>query len=286
VQTLRRHLPIIITAVLTATVFSAAPTVARAAYDAVNSDKVDGKHAVGAGASAASRAGKLVATNSSGRLPNNIIDKAPDSNALDGRDSTEFLLATDPASDSDLLDGLDSTDFLTADGKAADADRLDGLSSSAFLGAGGTAADAELLDGLDSAQFDRPVLYGVESVSATLAEGGNFALGNTFTPTRTGMCLVMVSGQIYYGPTEGTGPTLAIAGKRGTDEPFRAMYYDHYFVGHSLATPDMTTSAIVRIDKGEPTQLGAHVGEVGGGWVGKTFRGHLTYTCTTWGLSQ
>ena len=252
----------------------------------MNSDKVDGKHAVGAGATPTSRAGKLVATNSSGRLPNNIIAKAPDSGLLDGRDSTEFLLTTDPATDSDLLDGQDSSDFLAADGTAADADLLDGLSSSAFLGAGGKAADADLLDGLDSAQFDRPVLYGVESVSTTLAEGPNFALGETFTPTRTGMCLVMVSGQIYFGPTTGTGPTLAIAGRRGTGEPFRALYYDHYFVGNSLATPDMTTTAIVRIDQGEPTQLGAHVGSVEGGWVGTNFRGHLTYTCTTWGLQQ
>jgi hypothetical protein len=283
-QTLRRHLPIFLTAVLTATVFAAAPTVARAAYDAVNSDKVDGKHAVGAGATPASRAGKLVATNGSGRLPNNIIDKAPDSNLLDGRDSTEFLLATDPASDSDLLDGQDSSDFLAADGTAADADLLDGLSSSAFLGAGSKAADADLLDGLDSAQFDRPVLFGVESVSTTLAEGPNFALGETFTPTRNAMCLVMVTGQIYYGPTTGSGPTLAIAGKRGTDEPVRAMYYEHHFTSHDLATPAMTMTAIFRINQGQSTQLGAYVGSVEGGWVGKSFRGHLTYTCTTWGL--
>jgi hypothetical protein len=284
VQTLRRHLPIVITAVLTATVFSAAPTVARAAYDAVNSDKVDGKHAVGAGASVATRAGKLVATNSNGRLPNNIIDKAPDSNALDGRDSTEFLLATDLASDSDLLDGQDSSDFLTADGTAADADLLDGLSSSAFLGAGGKAADAELLDGLDSIQFDRPVIFGVESVSATLAEGGNFALGETFIPPRTGLCLVMVTGQVYYGPTTGYGPTLAIAGQRGTDEPVRAMYYEHHFSTGDTATPAMTMTAMFRINQGQPTKLGAYVGTVEGGWVGKGFRGHLTYTCTTAGL--
>ena len=91
VQAFRHHLPIFITAVLTATVFAAGPTVARAAFDAVNSDKVDGKHAVGASATPANRAGKLVATNNRGRLPNNIIAKAPDANKVDGVDSSVLL---------------------------------------------------------------------------------------------------------------------------------------------------------------------------------------------------
>lgn len=40
---------------------------------AKNSDKVDGKHAVGAGAGKNKRAGKLVATNSAGKLPDSVI---------------------------------------------------------------------------------------------------------------------------------------------------------------------------------------------------------------------
>jgi hypothetical protein len=60
------------------------PAVARAAYDAANAHRVDGKHAVGAGASPARRAGKLVATNSNGRLPNNIIGRAPNSARVGG----------------------------------------------------------------------------------------------------------------------------------------------------------------------------------------------------------
>ncbi len=68
-----------------------------------NADKVDGKHAVGATASANSRRGKLVATSrSSGRLPNNIIAKALDANLLDGLDSTAFL-DSDPAAGGDLV---------------------------------------------------------------------------------------------------------------------------------------------------------------------------------------
>ena len=40
----------------------------------VNAHRVDGKHAVGAGASKAKRAGKLVATNKNGLLPANIVN--------------------------------------------------------------------------------------------------------------------------------------------------------------------------------------------------------------------
>lgn len=57
---------------------------ARAIY-ANNSDKVDGKHAVGSGASTTQRKGKLVATNpQTSRLPDNIIKKAPDASRLGG----------------------------------------------------------------------------------------------------------------------------------------------------------------------------------------------------------
>ncbi len=64
---------------------------------ASDSHKVDGKHAVGARASVANRAGKLVATNSAGRLPNNIITKAPNADRLDGLDSSALLRKTSPA---------------------------------------------------------------------------------------------------------------------------------------------------------------------------------------------
>lgn len=161
------------------------------------------------------------------------------------------------------------------------------MNSSGFLAANGKAADAGLLDGLDSAEFDRPVLSGVESVATTLAAGPNFALGATFTPPRTGLCLVMVTGQIYFGPSTGIGPTLAIAGKRAADDPIRAMNYEHHFVGGgTYLTPDMTTTGLFAVFAGEPTQLGAYVGNVEGGWVGGAFKGHLTYTCTTAGYSQ
>lgn len=82
---LRRHLLVLVAGVLGAMIAAAGPTVARAVYDAVNADKVDGKHAVSSGASIAVRKGKLVATNTqTGQLPNNIIAKAPDAARLNG----------------------------------------------------------------------------------------------------------------------------------------------------------------------------------------------------------
>lgn len=91
---LSRHKLTLVAVVVTAFLFSAGPSVARQAAVAFaeNSHKVDGKHAVGAGASVANRKGKLVATSgTTGRLPNNIIGKAKDANKLDGIDSTGFV---------------------------------------------------------------------------------------------------------------------------------------------------------------------------------------------------
>lgn len=96
-----------VVAVVVASLVVAAPAVAVI----INADKVDGKDAVGAGATRTARAGKLVATNSRGYLPNNILVKAKDSNLLDGLDSTSFLRSNGKAVDSDKLDGLDSTAF-------------------------------------------------------------------------------------------------------------------------------------------------------------------------------
>lgn len=88
---LRRHLATVVVAMLTAAITAGAPAIAAAVADfAKDADKVDGRHAVGAGASAGSRAGKLVATNSDGRLPNNIIGKAPNADRLDGLDQASF----------------------------------------------------------------------------------------------------------------------------------------------------------------------------------------------------
>jgi hypothetical protein len=89
---LRRHGTTALVAASVAALTAGGPAVAGSIVDfARNSDKVDGKHAVGAGASAPERAGKLVATNSAGRLPNNIIAQAPDSQKLAGQNLSEVV---------------------------------------------------------------------------------------------------------------------------------------------------------------------------------------------------
>ena len=132
-------------AVAVSSLVMATPTIAATV---TNADKVDGKDAVGAGATVENRAGKLVATNkTTGRLPNNIIAKAPDADTLDGLDSTDL-------NDADTLDGLDSTDL-------NDADTLDGLDSTDLR-------DAQTLDGLDSSDLhDAETLDGRDSAAYT-----------------------------------------------------------------------------------------------------------------------
>lgn len=166
---LRRHATTMIVAMVTAAVTAGGPALARAAYDAVNTDKVDGKHAVGAAATRSARAGKLVATNRAGRLPNNIIAKAPNANLLDGKDSSAFSAASHLHDDryvksadhtkaahnaldidADTIDGLDSAAFANSghnhDGRYFTQGEADGR----YLGQAAKAADANLLDGLDS----------------------------------------------------------------------------------------------------------------------------------------
>jgi hypothetical protein len=87
---LKRHLPIVMTAVLVAGLMTTGPAAARAVYDTVNAHMVDGKHAVDSNSTVAHRAGQLVATNATGRLPNDIIARAPDSAKLDGLPLSAF----------------------------------------------------------------------------------------------------------------------------------------------------------------------------------------------------
>jgi len=82
----RENVKLIIVAVAAILLGLTAPAVGHGVHAqfAHNADKVDGRHAVGAAASIANRKGKLVATNSSGYLPNNIIKSAPNSTRLGG----------------------------------------------------------------------------------------------------------------------------------------------------------------------------------------------------------
>lgn len=86
----RPALVIATAALVVATAGVGGPVVARA-FDASNADKVDGKHAVGAAATVNQRKGKLVATDpETGRLPNNLIKKAPDADKVDGIESLDL----------------------------------------------------------------------------------------------------------------------------------------------------------------------------------------------------
>lgn len=103
---LRRHLPVLVTAVVVAVLMQAGPPVAAAVHDAVNADKVDGRHAVAASTTPAGRAGKLVATNSSGRLPNDIIATAPNAAKLGGQLPGAYLRKSPgTVSGTEVLDG-------------------------------------------------------------------------------------------------------------------------------------------------------------------------------------
>jgi hypothetical protein len=89
---LRKHSTTIVVAVVTAALTAGGPVIAATVADyAKDADKVDGKHAVSASATVSERKGKLVATNSAGRLPDTIIAKAPNAERLDGADSTAFV---------------------------------------------------------------------------------------------------------------------------------------------------------------------------------------------------
>lgn len=83
----RENLKLGIVAAFCLAVGLSAPAIGSAALVAFaeNADKVDGKHAVGAPATVTQRKGKLVATDATtGRLPNNIIARAPNADRLGG----------------------------------------------------------------------------------------------------------------------------------------------------------------------------------------------------------
>jgi hypothetical protein len=73
---IRKHLPTIVVAIVTAAVTTAAPAIGHGVQHALfahNAEKVDGKSAVGAKAGPNKRAGKLVATNGKGKFPAGVV---------------------------------------------------------------------------------------------------------------------------------------------------------------------------------------------------------------------
>lgn len=103
-----RDLRTVIISVVASSVLVAVPAVLVLTAD---TDKVDGRHAVGASTNPVRRAGKLIAASGHGYLPNDIISKALNADQLDGMDSSAFLGSSDRARDSARLDGVSSSGF-------------------------------------------------------------------------------------------------------------------------------------------------------------------------------
>lgn len=76
-RVMRPHIPLLAATAALILAFGGG-AVAKDKFDAKNADKVDGKHAVGAGAPVKQRKGKLVATDpKTGQLPRNIVPISP-----------------------------------------------------------------------------------------------------------------------------------------------------------------------------------------------------------------
>jgi hypothetical protein len=99
-----------------------------------NAGKVDGKHAVGAGARRSARAGKLVATDKrTGRLPNNIIAKAPNASKLGGRKASKYVTKSLLSESGTLNQSLNPVDWSKLKGvPGAFADESDDIGPSAW----------------------------------------------------------------------------------------------------------------------------------------------------------
>ena len=112
---IRKHAQTLVVAAVSVALTATAPAIAATVVDfARNAGKVDNKDAVGASASIEDRKGALVATSpTTGRLPNNIITRAPDAQLLDGKDSSEFLLADGTAANADAVGGIAASDLQT-----------------------------------------------------------------------------------------------------------------------------------------------------------------------------
>jgi hypothetical protein len=173
ISRLRKHAGTIVVAMVTAAITAAAPAIAATVVDyAKNADKVDGKHAVGAGATVDQRKGKLVATGTqNGRLPNNIIAKALDSNLLDGVDGTGYVRVGQTVQEATHATNADNASHATNADEAAHAASADNATNADHATNADSATNAsqagnaDLLDGLDSPALWRGSIYVREMVT-------------------------------------------------------------------------------------------------------------------------
>jgi hypothetical protein len=179
--------------------------VANKALQVTNSSTAAG--AGGIGVNVASGKPPFVISAGAGKATNLNSDK------LDGKDSTAFLLTTDKAADSDRLDGIDSTGFYAAGSKVADSDTLDGIDSTGFYAAGSKVADSDKLDGLDSTQ---------------LVTGGGHLIANRLAGATNGQLLLNIPfmGQLIVDGCDGINGRLRFdtAGTGNVDYMHSALY--------------------------------------------------------------
>jgi hypothetical protein len=210
---LRRHLETIVVAAVVAAVTAGGPALARTVADfARNADKVDGKHAVGSGASIQNRKGDLVATNArTGRLPNNIIGKAPNSELLDGRDSAEFI-GVGTAASGDLAGTFPAPDI------APDAVTSSELSADSV---GGSELAADSVGGSELAAGSvRGEHLGFTNlaISSVLVQGNTPRNGNYNSATANIFCApgqrVLGGGGYWVSTVEDTGDVHIVSSRR------------------------------------------------------------------------
>lgn len=93
----RENLKLLVVAVACLLVAWTGPSVAHGVHAkfAHNADKVDGKHAVGAGAGLTKAKGKLVAHNGQGQLPARFIPTVRNSDKVDGLDAGSLVTETE-----------------------------------------------------------------------------------------------------------------------------------------------------------------------------------------------
>ena len=124
-----------VTAVATVIALSSAPAIGAAVVRfARNAGKVDGKSAVSYGASRDKRKGKLVATNRrSGRLPNNIISKAPNAAKLGGKKASRYSLKNRLSESGRINQSINPVHWTKLKGvPSAIADGMDAIGPSAY----------------------------------------------------------------------------------------------------------------------------------------------------------
>jgi hypothetical protein len=108
-----------------------------------------------------------------------------DAATLAGMDPATFVREGDPVGDADTLDGLDSVDFLVAT-DPVDAATLDGVDSNGFLRTTDQAVDSDKVDGIDADGFLKHGPIELSSNVWQVSSDSNLEVRHQFAPVLTG----------------------------------------------------------------------------------------------------